>query len=1439
MTPFFFLWAVCVLGVLLLHYAFVEAGWTVIDGQGSVDPALQPYQRPQVSFTPNVEARQYQTFLTYTGAECPGSECTGTLILNAPYYEYQIALRSVLCSRTNIAQPFVRQVTTTRVNTNPSGQPTKLNLTSQLGVNSQYRSFRAKAAAVGELVYSHLTPGAQRRALLGFNEAFDNCKHDPSYCQQRLDQAKQFGSEDFQVQGQVNNAARFNYGLVLEKRSQYASQNLVGNLSKAFQTANQLGQIGLQQGQSVTTALNAYGTTQDAISKSIKAENALLANIQHDQTQIFTSLGVAYLQLLAGVQAEIQMTADQIAFVSAQIAANQAELGIDTFYLASQLQATQVLTTAQNDLRAMVLTIINDPTAARALPSLQQQMDLNWQPQGMQWLTRNKGTPPIRFTDANKYMTLTNAPFFSLQPVTLVKTLQGNAIQPSSVVERAVFQLVCDQTFFATDSADKTLWKEAATWLGPDPDCASSPSSACICRFHVSYQQSRHLAVFEYYLNPANYSGFPGLLTPPPITAPLVPESVQIGSINANVARPTTFRDIDNSTLYLPPYRTKWLYTLADLKAELESVQNCLTPILSTTQLAPLSSPTFNTDPLGPEPANGTDPSSYYMVFQPPGSFGAILPMTTPLAQYSHQPTFDARPFCTATLTNAQQFATLHHPNHMQVLFDQLLRAYNANLRRWRSVLTWMNGVLGDNCDIDHQDFAWTQSDLVNDTTTQQTTLTCAACSVDGTPEYFLYNRTVYISAQFIPDSHSTQLPASINFTTEIDWDAPDTDSFAPDSFTFTGYVDCLTSPCPLHVLSMLNISTIETSSGINDTYFHPVPDAIMRHSKDPAALERTPRYVRLDYNKYDPPSIELFSAVFDGHKTRAPGPKISDWYQAYLTSVFKPAAVETGLHDYVQFVDSSVYHVPVSPSDGALPGSFTTTRCRQSILVSTNFAGCDMLDTHTLTFNMSTARARLYPRNFVVTSLTVPIPVGSTLALPTPDNHCPRQDDIDVHQPPLSDVELLITNSFEAGGLGPYNILYSVCPPQNTSGLPFLSQVTETLEEPNVVTPLYKTETRRFPACDGQTIQVTSRRISNPSLIDSCFSYTIVEDKVSLNTIHDTIVQFGFTTRDPVQQLGLHMTDLLQQSSKDMASAMQNVAVTSLFQGRGQAFLQSSLNQLAGLNATIAALILNGKNFLFGVQAQDQNIQDRLALIEKEQAAAAVLSAARGQVSAFIVQNAAAFSKALQFAASANTNLTDSDETLKRLDPQIAPIAYFFGSDLNVNFSDPAITSYTGLLKIAGNCYSLLVPPSRGPGSERPCNPSFWDVESWFNCIQGTEFAWRILIFLLMIWFVILGTMYILDRYKYLPASCATCLAIYCLAKMPVGYKSPFKKRNAGSKPTSSTTTPPGETSSLLNPLEIKGEGKTKPSERKMKKQTKVYDTEPKRKLFVVKTSI
>lgn len=1353
--------------IVLAQIKFTQAGWSVVDGQPSMNPTLQPFQKPEFSFTPNVQALQYQYTYNRLGAECstsPQSLCTDVITLNRPYYRYQKAMRSILPARTLVAQPTIDIANTLALNSNNAYQ-NAANLSSTVAQSDRFVTLSNKAVELGMALTKDFSPAAMRR-LLGFNEDFAQCGDNPEFCNKELRYANEVAYNDFQNQGVVNDLTRVNYGDALVVSALQAAKKVLKGLSKSIANANAVAALGVQEGAKALSVIKSEGDAQTAVSNYTDANLALISNVASNYLTIMNGIGIATIQEQAGVSAFTSLTATEQAVQTVILAQNQAQIQTFITYALPLLQIDQQLSSIVSNFAAMFVEILTQPTVARTAATATQQVQFIWERTGVDFFTDYPGEAPIVFSDLDKYQSLFQTPFFSLQPITLNKTLQGNTQQSSWVVERVYYEFICDVTFFATNMASKVTWFDAATWIGPDTVCALNPLQ-CVCRVHVSYQQSRHPAVLAYFIDPSTPSNTSGIISAPPLVAPLVPLVLQNSSALANALRPATFVDIYNNTLFLPAYRAKWLDSLSDLMNEQQN--NCLVPILSVAQVVSPSAPDLNTADLLTVPVSSAATAhNYYMVNRPPGYNGFILPMTSAGSAYSINNTLSVRAFCQATLTNAQQFRAVDVATFTQATFSGLLKAFNVGWAgKMQSIKAWLNGGLPSRIDITPVDFAFITFQGVNDTQARRDIITMAGVSVDGVPEFHLYNRTRYVSAQVCYDPRSRMNPPCVTVDKSIIWTDGNGDSFLPESFPFVGYVECATSPCPVHVLAMSR-NNVTVTTGVNDTYFYNVPPARLRHCNNPAALENNPRYIRIDYNRDDTPSLQLMETVFNGATTRLTGPSFSDFVNTAKNSLFNVfGALGANLDNYRQRTIPVTITAPVSPSDGALPVTYTTFRCTEDAEVSGDFAACTMLKLYDVLFNSTEQSFYTYPIGYNIESIPIPVPAGTTIVLPSEDDNCPPSGAYSPRHGVLSNIELTITNELYSPYAGPFQVVTSGCVGQVFAA--------ETLG-------FQKSITKNIPSCDGQFIQVLSARISDPTQTVVCYSYTAVSDQVSLSTLHDSIIGFSIQIRDPVLQYTMAVSAILQDVMHTAASTLQNVFVDALFLGESSAVIQAALDRLTHLEDLNRQLNATAAGVIYGVNQFGADEERQLQTIYEQQQIANALEAQRLQDNAIARQYFAALQQSVDFSTAASQQLAEDVRVLETVIlPEVDPRSYFFGSNSIFNFSDPNLDTFNVLAGETNGCLALIQVPDAGAGSERPCSVEEFKVETWMTCgLRGRNFFWRIFIYTIIILLVIVAitAAFFACGYKDRYPKCCTKRTDACCNR-PADYKSPFYSMN------------------------------------------------------------
>ena len=1341
--------ALAFLLLLVFMPSYTYAQWVIQQAQSTVSADGRKLDNTVMSLTPLVTARQYKSTLDYGDRpECaPSNICTGTPVCNAPRFELNIALQRIICSVSALASMTVYVTDTLTI---PGASSTgSINASTVLQSQGGFTTFSASKHAadmdggystmssedyesVGLKYFSTMSVGqrgAIRRLLQhpaqgSYNSDFSGCSQDPSFCTDQETDAQQDSAQSYQTQLNTANLGRVNGALSQEHDALVTFTQFSQQLLTGFQNAQAVNQVSLDQLGGVLNSLSSVQKVQQSIAQAVNASAASQANSVQNFKTVVAGLGQAMSAILAQEAYAALTNAQEQAIIGAAVGKAQSEISVYNFYLANQIQMSQLLTSTISNLRSMVSMIINDPNTARLLTNLVFQAKALYAKRGLFQVTTNDGVPPVTYTNADKYDTILQGAYFTLLPTTLNLTAGGQ--QASWTVERMSYSLQCDKTYFASAASDMETWAQASTWFGPDVLCAADPVGSCTCRMYVQYQQSRHPQVVSYFLTGQTNASTDARVTQLgdiPLLA-LVPQYLQ-SSLNplSTGSRPHTVSESYFTTLgnvYGPVYEARMMYSLSDIENELQT-RMCLQAALSTTQLPSLSSPTFSHAPLGAAPPPGSSGYTFFYRHLPQAQIGDLVPLTSPLTNYLQNNTLSVRPFCASDLATSSQYLSLNVATLFGSLLSAQIRAWKAWLPRLQSVLSYSNGVGPDQVSYTSKDFCWqVNHNGINDTFGRCDTAVAAFCSADGMPVWKAFGRVASIQCWFEPDPRSVSanlLPAKMDMTGSIVWSAPDLERIIPDYFFLAGYPNCMTSPCPVRVTSMVN-NTVKASGVGYDTYWYTIPRSLLIESPNPIANIHTPLYMQVPYHRTIPAVLKTLNANFDGNRTRYPAPTMTDFYQMSQGSPFNPTYMDISAHDFQQLLDAIPYDVSayLPSEDGAQPAQYTVISCRGQERVSTDFEDCDLLNVADMQWDLDSGNGKLYlyPYTWVITTMILPIPAGSPISFPAPTNGCPKN--INADRKPLQEAQITVTNS-DVNPVGPFFVTTEGC-------APFTSNQT--------ILATFQTYTVSVPTCDGETILIKSHSFVNTGEVDTCFQYVVRPDSISVNTVQESVLTLASTTRDPILALS-QQNIILNTVANNIIAQNATLLLLNLMNGaRSDAEAQQAQSAINALNATFDQIQAQWEQTVFGtdlglasVQAALQQVKNRVPLLFD-------VSNSETQLRNELILDQGIYQ---QVTAEANAQLAIFAALQARvlsITTTFSPYNLYFSSlPSNYNWSNPTSASF--ITNVFNNgCLALFQPPPAYPaGVDHPCIASPSPAE-WVNCLQGQNILYRYILYCL-----------------------------------------------------------------------------------------------------------
>ena len=1393
-------WALLGLGVLTLWlraWECVRADWVLTNPQPGLNAAGQLVQYAQFSMTPNVFARTYVTSFQYSGAECSPGACTGTVTLQAPYYMYQAAIDSIVPSATEIVELINYRTNNLAYSTSSNIPSVNTTLPQQsIDINQNFIGLQAVAtpamvrravayqaahqeanrpyqvkdyktrAMTGARIFRAMSITQQQQVLQRawdeaeasvdpagrklnaapniagtFNSDFSNCYADASYCQSTLNEAALFASQDYQVQTSSLNVARLNGLLAQQLQAGQAYLNVSQNQLAVIQDQTNNAQLFLNNSNNLLTALNATNDVLAGINKTEQAQADAASNLASSFFNQMDQLATVARINLGEATTIVMADATHRQFLQDILNMFLTRVSINQFHLAGQTQQAQVFTSATSNERASQALLINDPAGNRQLTNLQfLSMPVIFN-RGRLMLTQNPGVAPLTYTNAMKYSTPGQMCFYYALPTQLndTRSQPHGVLTPSWVVERQCFHLECDKTLFAQDPTDYGFWMNILQWFGPSPDCGIDPVGSCLCRVHVSYEQSRHPAALSLVTQGTSGADISTVALSPRL-APLVPDVLQpFEDPGFNRSSPTVFQDVNNNVLWMRPYSYRWVYSLPDLENELQVNGGCLKPLVHLTQLPDPTSPTVGYDALGappPFPSVTGDFTGYLIRGIPVGLVGtkAIYVAAASAAGLSfniNDTSLASRPLCTADITTAATYQNIATDTPLSSFLMFGVRAHNAWLDELILTLQLLNGQAATETKIYTDHWAFQHNigiDSVNDTVGPADIMHYGAKSVDGTPIYNIYNRQPIISVLFNPDARSTHLPATISATGTVVWTADDLDKVLPDKFNWVGYPNCMYTACPIHVLTMTNHTVTNVSAAGYDTYMYAVPTTVLLDSPDPHALFDTVKYLRMDMSTTEPEIVDIYNQIFNGNTTRFYAPDIQNFLQSSKTSIWDPDGLKLSISAFIQLLDVATYTVPAnSVLDGAQPGSWPQIAIRNSISTSPDLLDATIISKADVQWDLPNHAIKFYPYSFVVTNILIPIPSSGPLSFPAATNGCPSKGMVSTRRTTLQNTEVTIVNT-GVSPVGPFIVSSAGC-------APFQSPST-TLQG------FSNTFTANVPTCDGLQITIASPFIAQPSVLAICLVYTIRGDQINVQTVTTAIDQFVSVTRDPLSQLNQATLTILSEVnnlvSLNGSQALQSAYLADRTIGSNLVF-----NGIyANLNASItqAGALIDG---LFTSNLQDNSILQALFALAKANARQASINILESKdLIGTLIPVFVSINNLLQVERTLLARAENASILIANLTQAMEPLNYMFAAlPSNFDWSGPPGTVAQSFLNSNdAACITTFKPPSTsGPaGDDGQCNVIWYDPSSWFSCIRGTLYWLRIALYVTLIFVII-----------------------------------------------------------------------------------------------------
>ena len=1178
--------------------------------------------------------------------------------------------------------------------------------------------------------YKELSDGG--RHLLNtagnINADFSQCSLDAAYCQAAIDEAHAFSGQDYTTQTNTLLVGRLN-GLLAEQQKAgdvYANTTQAQLLVLQDQITN--AQIAINNTNLLTQALTATSNVQAAINATAISQADAASNIATSFFNQMDQLASLARTNLAAAQTLIMGNIQRNQFLNSVVTAYLNRIAINRYQLSSQVQQQQLYLSAVKNEAASVVNNINNPAGARTLNNMCFQSQAVLAARGRLMITRDPGVAPVVYTNAQKYDIIGRGSYYYALHTTLNDTRGAPTLRPSWVVERQSFLLVCDKTAFAQDTTDYSQWFSVMTWFGPNPACPLDPTGSCTCRVYVQYQQSRSAAalqvvqigVIQNTTNPVTVD----------VNDPLVPvfPDANQAQLNAlfNLTAPAVFQDANNGLLWLPPYSARWLYTMPDLANELQNYGGCLKPLVHLSQLPSLASPTMAYDGLGPPPPFPSvtgDFTGYVVRFIPVGSLGTNIYVAAASADglsfNINDTTLASRPLCSADVTTAENYLNLNSATPLGAFLDFGIRSHNAWAASLVSVLQYMNGVGPSDLYMYTDHFAYQRNisgSGVNGTQGPADIGLYAACGVEGTPMLHIYDRTPVISVTFFPDIRSTQLPRNLSALGEIIWTAPQAEKVLPDSFNWFGYPQCMYGTCPVHVLAMVNHTNFITT-GYYDTYTYSVPRQVSTTGKNPAALYNKVTYFRRDYHTTEASLVTAYLETFDGNNTRFGPPTLKDFFQYAKQSRFDPRAFKISLSQFIQLVDAFLYTVPNNSPDGAVVDSWVRVAIRSALSSGPDLLVSNILSKVDLQWDIPNAKVRAYPLNFLVSRILVPIPSLTPLIFPSPSTFCPTPDQVSTSRTTQANTELTFLNTGN-GQVGPFSV--------QTTGCKTFQSLVFTLNG------FGSSQVVDVPTCEGLSITVTSTFIAQPTVSVTCMTYVLRGDVINTVSVNDAITTFVLQTRDPQQQLTeqaiLYTQTLTNLVTNNASALLQAAFIADRTIGSSLAFNDT----FAAVTNGIAAIQADIIQVFFGDSANNATIQAAIATAIRDAQEASILTQTGRLLTARLASELLSAQSLLNVktAILAAANVAAANITVYGIG--LDPLNYMF-SALPSDHDWQGDAQASSLVDANNQqCLTSPVPSAgnNGRGDDSACNFVASDFGTWFTCIRGPNFLWRMFIY-------------------------------------------------------------------------------------------------------------
>lgn len=1307
--------------ILTLYIEPLCSQWGIQSNPPPTDINGNLYHSFTLSFNPRIIGKSFKTAVQYPDPiACASTSgmCTGYVYLTAPKYPYQVGVRRTVPQRviqvkgksldvTSLQTPTINDVNTLTNEPPTSSTPSEFTLNSYTPEDYTSIGYRALNVMRRRLLVTHVTVQENDFIATVNTNAYSNCDLDnQGVCNAAVQQTFQYKGEDANNQALSNYQSRLTGEDSLEIKGMQLAANFTGNLITGIGDLTQYQTLVQNSAQNVKTALQATINSQWANINLMNATQAAESNALVLLQTTASALGYAIAQQQANLLEASYSDQQQAQVIQQALNFLQNQNALYTLRTANEVQLAQVISAMATDLQNNVELIVNDPSTLQTLTNTTFQGIKAGLAQGYIPFVTNLGVPPVVYNNNNKYESFMQGAYWYVLPTQI--QLANGQFQSSWVIERMFYVIACDVTQFAVNVAQQTTFTAVAKWFGPAGMCDVDPVGSCLCRMQVSYQQTRNVAVANWVVNniPSD-----NLLNPPTTNAPLIPAIYQNMSALYNGTAPSyyLYNITNNATnLYLPPYRQRWLYTLADVQNELQSV--CLYNFTGVNQIPSTGLPNFANATLS---AYSSNPAYFYIKSTIVGQTDAIIPVGSAIPTFNQTANpnetvlaydFSVRPFCLASIDNTAELQLVQN-TMASILYQGQMKAYLIKTPRLTSVLSYLRGALPTPTDIITQDFTYTKVGGVNDSLVRSDTAIVTMTSPNAIPQLKFYNRTRVINVTFVPDARSTHLKTQ-DLSSQVVW-SDNVDSILPDFMTTYVYPHCFTNPCPTSVLNM-NDTNIVLTSNTSASFLFTVPPRLKRESMDPAARYLGPNYIEKQQRVVGAGAVAQFFQTFNGFNTSCKAPTPQDWQQS-SRGTFKPSLATTSLNLWLQQLTVQQYTVP-SNADGGTIETYPLVFCGSNPRISTDMTECDYMNLAYPEFHIEDGLGMIYYYPYAYTVQTIPlrIPNNSTLTLPPPTSYCP--DDILIDRKTLQKPSLEIFNTLVKSNSA-FQVIATGCLPDNSDALHLY------YPSLGIWNPVHV----QISGCDGQTITVISNS-TNPAITTpvTCFEYSSIPEVIAPSTVQQGVIEYAQQTRDPVVQVSQDVSDLITNAQNLVMNTAASVIVNSLYKTRSTNLYDQQTTLLATANQALDVIYNNLQTTLFNEDELTQELQAQLAQIELEVQDEFLQNENEQILQAVIQSRITSFGYYIQIENDLLPALQEFDYFITNATKTLNPYNYMFqNAPPGFNWTDPNLTAFVATM-VAEKCLVKVFNFGPPAFTITPCSITFYDPDTYFNCING-----------------------------------------------------------------------------------------------------------------------